>query len=51
MLNAIKTELRLRKGEIIDEITTIYFGGGTPSLLSNHEIQEILDVIRESIIA
>lgn len=48
MLNAIKTELRLRKGEIIDEINTIYFGGGTPSLLSNHEIQEILDVIREN---
>lgn len=47
MLDAIKTELRLRKGEIIDEIKTIYFGGGTPSLLGKNEIQELLDVIGE----
>lgn len=48
MLNAIKTELRLRKGEIIDEVKTIYFGGGTPSLLGKTEIQELLDVISEN---
>jgi oxygen-independent coproporphyrinogen-3 oxidase len=48
MLNAIKTELRLRKGEIIDEVKTIYFGGGTPSLLGKTEIQELLDVIKKN---
>lgn len=48
MLNAIKTELRLRKGEIMDEVKTIYFGGGTPSLLRKTEIQELLDVIKEN---
>jgi len=48
MLNAIQTELRLRKGELKDEVKTVYFGGGTPSLLSKNEIQEILDVISKN---
>lgn len=48
MLEAIKTELDLRKGEVTDVIKTIYFGGGTPSLLDGKEIQEILDVVSEN---
>ncbi|PHQ57703.1 MAG: coproporphyrinogen III oxidase [Lutibacter sp.] len=46
MLAAINTELYLRKDEFENEkIETIYFGGGTPSMLSIHEIQSILDVV------
>lgn len=48
MLKAIKTELDMRKGEVTDVIKTVYFGGGTPSLLHKNEIQEILDVISEN---
>ncbi len=42
-LNAITKELVLRKCEITDQVETIYFGGGTPSLLSQEEIHQILD--------
>ncbi|WP_340075133.1 radical SAM family heme chaperone HemW [Leptobacterium sp. I13] len=46
MLQALKKELRLRKEELADEwIETIYFGGGTPSLLSLEELQSLLDEI------
>jgi len=30
-----------------EEVATIYFGGGTPSLLSSEEIRSILDLIKE----
>ncbi|WP_196890987.1 radical SAM family heme chaperone HemW [Aureivirga marina] len=46
MVNAICQEIILRKEMIGDEtIETIYFGGGTPSLLSIEEIQQILNTI------
>ncbi|WP_298368401.1 radical SAM family heme chaperone HemW [uncultured Lutibacter sp.] len=46
MINAIKKELLLRKDELkSDNIKTIYFGGGTPSLLSINEINSIFNVI------
>lgn len=49
MLMAIKSELLLRKNEFENEkIETIYFGGGTPSLLSIEEIQLIMDAIYEN---
>lgn len=34
MVEAIRKEILLRKEEIKEEIKTIYFGGGTPSLLT-----------------
>ncbi len=46
MLSAIKKELELRRSEVGDqELVSIYFGGGTPSLLRSEEIREILDTI------
>ena len=48
MLNAIKSELLMRKGEIPDVVHTVYFGGGTPSLLTIDEIQEILTLVKEN---
>ena len=46
MLKAINKELVLRKKELSDEkIGSIYFGGGTPSLLSIDELQFLIDCI------
>jgi len=41
LLAAIKKELVLRKDELDEPIETIYFGGGTPSLLSYNELSEL----------
>lgn len=46
MLNAIVSEIELRAGYLNDKlIETIYFGGGTPSLLSADEINRIIDKV------
>ncbi|SFW33486.1 oxygen-independent coproporphyrinogen-3 oxidase [Sinomicrobium oceani] len=46
MLRALKKELYLRKGDFEDEIVeTVYFGGGTPSILSVKELQDIIDTV------
>lgn len=42
MIAAIIQEMHLRKNEINEPVETIYFGGGTPSVLSNEEIDQIL---------
>ena len=41
MVNAILKEIELRKNEIQEPIKTIYFGGGTPSILSESELNSI----------
>ena len=46
MIGALKKELVLRKGEFKNEvIETIYFGGGTPSVLSSEEISSIIESV------
>lgn len=45
IIDAICKELSMRKSEIIENIETIYFGGGTPSLLENNELEQIFDTI------
>ncbi|MEL7268115.1 MAG: radical SAM family heme chaperone HemW [Bacteroidota bacterium] len=47
VLEAIATEIRLRKEELSDqEVKTIYFGGGTPSVLSVDEINVLINTVR-----
>ena len=45
LLQSIIRELELRKAEILQKVETIYFGGGTPSILSMDEINSILETI------
>src|SRR5690606_18434966 len=45
MIAAIIQEMHLRKEEINEVVETIYFGGGTPSVLSNKEIDQILHTV------
>ena len=48
MINAIKKEIILRSKNYNDEIETIYFGGGTPSLLKIKDIDDIFLTIENS---
>lgn len=45
LVNALSKELLLRKEEIPGAVETIYFGGGTPSLLSSEELKQIFDTL------
>ena len=48
-LTALDTEMVLRKDETAgDKIRTLYFGGGTPSLLQPAQLQHILDNIHRN---
>lgn len=47
MISAIITEIGLQQNYLAQEtIETIYFGGGTPSIVSSENIADILDTIR-----
>ncbi|MBE8725248.1 radical SAM family heme chaperone HemW [Flavobacterium hungaricum] len=45
MVLALAKEIAMRKIESDDEIETIYFGGGTPSVLSNDEINFLISEV------
>ncbi len=45
MVKAMNTEITLRANEIAGSIETIYFGGGTPSILKPSQIAMLLDTI------
>jgi oxygen-independent coproporphyrinogen-3 oxidase len=48
LINAICREIALQKDYLSDKgLKTIYFGGGTPSLLSAVELEQILDTIQQ----
>lgn len=42
VIQAIAKEMSLRRGEINEEVSTIYFGGGTPSLVEPEAIASLL---------
>jgi len=45
LIQAINKELEIRKNEISTPLETIYFGGGTPSILSEIELESIFETI------
>ena len=45
VLNSMLTELDLRKDYCQEKIETIYFGGGTPSILNKDELKAFFDVV------
>ena len=45
MINAILKEIRLRKQDAKLPVKTIYFGGGTPSLLTPKQLQVLLNEV------
>ncbi len=45
---ALHNELRLRKDYLDEPVETIYFGGGTPSQLSEDEVKRLIDTVREN---
>lgn len=48
-MNALKREIVLQKDYLNnEEISTVYFGGGTPSLLSKNDLLEIFDALKEN---
>jgi len=49
LVNALVKELKLRKEELKNQtVETIYFGGGTPSLLSIDELRLLIDSVYEN---
>ncbi len=49
MVTAICQEIVMRKKYLEGEsLETIYFGGGTPSILENHHLQKILETIQKN---
>lgn len=45
LIAKIGEEIALRKAELSQPINTIYFGGGTPSLLNNDELEFLLNEV------
>ena len=46
MISALVKEIEIRKNELNnDVIETIYFGGGTPSVLNIDEVQQLIDAV------
>jgi len=45
LVDSLCKELVLRKDELVGDVQTIYFGGGTPSLLSSEELEQLFKTI------
>lgn len=47
-LSAIKKEIELQNNFLKEPLKSIYFGGGTPSILSINELIEIIEIIKHN---
>src|SRR3954468_17999256 len=47
LVNCLEQEIRMQSSYLQDRISSIYFGGGTPSLLTTHQINQLLDTIKK----
>ncbi len=47
MVNAILQEAALQQSYLSEKVETLYFGGGTPSLLTKYEVRDTIDRLRE----
>ncbi|WP_431162886.1 radical SAM family heme chaperone HemW [Flagellimonas beolgyonensis] len=45
IVDALVKEIKMRKDEVQDEVETIYFGGGTPSVLTTEEIERLIQTV------
>jgi oxygen-independent coproporphyrinogen-3 oxidase len=48
LVQALMRELELQKNYTQEPIRTLYFGGGTPSLLTRDELSGLIDAVREN---
>jgi len=48
MVESMATEIRLRKEYLKAPVTTIYFGGGTPSICSNEQLSNLIYEIKSA---
>lgn len=48
LVEALRGELQMRKNEPTEKIETIYFGGGTPSLLDKDELESIFKTVYQN---
>ncbi|RNL50235.1 radical SAM family heme chaperone HemW [Pedobacter jejuensis] len=48
MVEAICKEIKMKKDRIYGQVGSIYFGGGTPSILSQSSLQKIFDAINST---
>ena len=49
VLEAMVKEIKLRKKEFKLNFSSLYFGGGTPSVLGKKELNQLIDAIKEEI--
>ena len=46
MVKAIGNEATIRKSYLTEKVDTIYFGGGTPSLMTEYEVETMIERLR-----
>lgn len=50
-INSVIKEYGIRKDEIKEPVTTIYIGGGTPSILPDHLLRSLVDALPHDVIS